>query len=78
MKAISKPILLKEVRDDGEHKKLLFNVLIKEDSLIIATKTRGKKEETLIDIKSILEPYVEPEEIEMLKDTCNNIYNKTK
>lgn len=45
MKAISKPILLKEVRDDGEHKKLLFNVLIKEDSLIIAAKARGKGEE---------------------------------
>ncbi|WP_129724691.1 hypothetical protein [Xylanivirga thermophila] len=78
MVIISKPILLKEVRDDGEHKKLLFNVLIKEDSLIIAAKARGKEEETLIDIKNILEPYVEPEEIEMLKDTCNNIYNKTK
>lgn len=73
---ISKPILLKQVRDDGEHKKLLFNVLVKEDSLIIATKARGSKEETQVAVESILEPYVKPEEIKVLKETCNSIYKK--
>ena len=70
--------LLQQVRDEEEPSKLLFNVLVKEDSLIIATKARGKKEETLVDMKSILEPYAEPGEIEVLKDACNAIYNKIK
>ena len=70
--------LLRQVRDKEEPSKLLFNVLVKEDSIVIATKARGKKEETLVDMKNILEPYTEPEEIEVLKDACNSIYNKIK
>lgn len=70
--------LLQQIRDEEEPSKLLFNVLVKEDSLIIATKARGKKQETLVDMKSIIEPYAEPREIEVLKDACNTIYNKIK
>lgn len=70
--------LLEQVRDEGEYKKLLFNVLIKEDTLIIATKARGSKEETLVDVGNILKPYIEPEKIEVLRDTVNEIYKKTK
>ena len=76
--SIKPPILLEEVRDEGDHKKLLFNVLVKEDSIIIATKVRGNKEETLVDIGSILKNHVEPREIEVLRETCNSIYNKIK
>ena len=78
MKKIDEPILLEQIRDEGEHNKLLFNVLVKEDSLIIATKARGSKEETLVDMGQILEPYIEPERIEILKDACCSIYNKKK
>ena len=47
----------------------MMNIIV----IIIATKTRGKKEATLVDMKKVLEPYTEPEEIEVLKDACNSI-----
>lgn len=78
MMTINKLKLLKEIRDTNEPSKILFKTLVKKDSLVIATKVRGRKEETLIDIGAILEPYIGAEEIETLKDACNTIYNRTK
>lgn len=78
MISISKPILLKQVRDTGEHKKLLFNVLVKEDSLLIETKARGCDEVKQIAVEDVLGPHIEPEKLNLLRETCNSIYkNKT-
>ena len=52
-------MLLEEVRDEDKTNRLLFKVLIEEDSLIISAKARGNKGPTLINIEEIIGPYVD-------------------
>lgn len=72
-------MVLKEVRDKGKHQKLLFKIIIEKDSFLISTKSRDYKEPILIDIGSIVSPYVDKETMEKMKATCKSIYKqKTK
>ncbi|WP_123053059.1 hypothetical protein [Clostridium sp. JN-1] len=72
-------MVLKEVRDKGKHQKLLFKIIIEKDSFLISTKCRDYKEPILIDIGSIVSPYVDKETMEKMKATCKLIYKqKTK
>ena len=71
-------MLLEEVRDEDKTNRLLFKVLIEEDSLIISAKARGNKGPTLINIEEIIGPYVDSITIKRIRKTCNSIYLKKK
>lgn len=67
-------MLLKEVRDKGRHRRLLFKVLIEEDALIISAKGRENEEPVLINIGTIIGPYADENTIQKLKESCRLIY----
>ena len=69
-------MLLKEVRHEGKHKKLLFKVLVEEDSLVISTKCRDSKEPILIDLETIIGPYIDVNSLEQIRSICNLIYKQ--
>lgn len=69
-------MVLKEVRDEGKHKKLLFKILIEEDALIISAKSRENEEPVLINIESIVAPYVDKSTVQKLRRNCSAIYSK--
>lgn len=68
-------MLLKEVRYEGINKKLLFKVLIEEDSLIISTKCRESKEPVLVDLETIIKPYVDDKTIKQIRVAFRTIYH---
>ena len=69
-------MLLEEVRYKGKHDKLLFKILLTPDSLIISTMCRESKEPVRIDLKSIIDPYVDAETMNKVKATCKLIYEQ--
>ena len=71
-------MLLEEVRykDEKKHNKLLFNLLIKEETLIISAKCRGNKYPISINLETIIKPYLEPEEVEEVRKVIKSIYKK--
>jgi len=71
-KKMEVPMVLEEVRDKGKHKKLLFKILIEEDSFLISIKCREHKEPVLIDIS----PYVDKTTMVRIKEVCKSIYKK--
>jgi len=70
------PMVLEEVRDKGKHKKLLFKILIEEDAFLISIKGREHKEPVLIDINSVISPYVDKKTMVRIKEVCKSIYKK--
>mgnify|MGYP000918281118 CR=1 FL=1 len=75
------PLLLKEVRhtvfkNNKPHNKLLFNLLIKEEALLISAKCRDVAEPININLETILSPYLEPEDIKTLRCIAKSIYKK--
>ncbi len=65
-------MLLKEVRhtvfkNNKPHNKLLFNLLIKEEALLISAKCRDVTEPIDINLESILTPYLELEDVKDLR-----------
>jgi len=75
-KKMEVPMVLEEVRDKGKHKKLLFKILIEEDSFLISIKCREHKEPVLIDISSVISPYVDKTTMVRIKEVCKSIYKK--
>lgn len=69
-------MLLKEVRDNGKHKKLLFKVLIEEDNLIISAKGPENEEPVLINIGTIISPYLDKTTMNKIKENCQSIYTR--
>jgi hypothetical protein len=74
-------LLLKEVRhtvfkNNKRHNKLLFNLLIKEEALFISAKCRDVAEPVDINLETILEPYLEPQDVKDLRRIAKSIYKK--
>lgn len=68
-------MLLKEVRHETkEGKKLLFKVLIEEDALVISATCRGEDSPVLVDLTRIMEPYMKPAAMRVMKKVCNVVY----
>ncbi len=75
------PLLLKEVRwtvekNHREHSKLLFNLLVTEDELLISSKCRDVKNPILTGFVAMIVPYLEPDDIKAFKRIIKSIYKK--
>jgi hypothetical protein len=75
------PLLLKEVRwtvekNHKEHSKLLFNLLVTEDELLISSKCRDVKSPILTSFVSMIAPYLEPDDIKTIRRIIKSIYKK--
>lgn len=74
-------MLLKEVRhkifkNNKWHSKLLFNLIINEEALLISTKCRDAAEPVDINLETVLEPYLEPQDVKDLRRIIKSIYKK--
>lgn len=75
-------MLLEEIRRDTvdskgrKHNKIVCVALAEEDSIIISIKNRDFDEAVLVDLVSIIKPYVDEEMMDNLKTICNSIYTK--
>lgn len=75
------PLLLKEVRwtvekNHKEHSKLLFNLLVTEDELLVSSKCRDVKSPILTSFVSMIAPYLEPDDIKTVRRIIKSIYKK--
>lgn len=77
-------MILEEVRREIEDKKgnkvkkLMCITLIEEDSLKISIKNKDCKEPVLLDVNTIISPYVDNETMNRVKATCKSIYSQKK
>jgi hypothetical protein len=75
------PLLLKEVRytvdkNQRKHQKLLFKLLVEKDAILISSKCRDVNEPILINLETILMPYLDSEDIKALRRIAKSIYQK--
>ncbi len=73
------PLLLKEIRctvvkDQKEHQKLLYNLLVEKDALLISAKGRGAKEPVITSLETLLAPYLGPEEVKTFRRIARLVY----
>lgn len=74
-------LLLEEVRftvtkDNRVHHKLLFNLEVEDEKLLISTKCRGVPQLVTTNLETLLTPHLRPDEIKMLRTIATKVYSR--
>lgn len=77
-------MVLEEIRKDvvdkkgKTHSKLVCIALAEEDSIVIEIKNKDYKAPVLVDVTSLIEPYVNEDTMDDVKTICKSIHEKLK